>query len=96
MGMKFTPCANYQIAVSAASNSVTLNTQATNADDVYLYNGGTVVTFVRWGAGAQTALPTDFPIAPGAWFIVTKGNTVNTIAAIGTSGTLYVSPGESA
>lgn len=92
--MKFTPSANYQIAVSAASNSVTLSALATNSDDIYLYNGGTAVAFVRWGAGAQTALATDFPVAPGAWFVATKGNTANVIAAIGTSGTLYVSPGE--
>ena len=95
MAMKFTPCANYQLVMTAASVPLAFNAQATNADDMYVYNGSTVPIAVRWGATAQTALTTDFTIAPGASFIVTKGNGCGFFAAIGASGTLYVSPGES-
>ena len=96
MAMKFTPCANYQLVMTAASVPQAFNAQATNADDMYVYNGSTVAIAVRWGATAQTAVAaTDFTIAPGASFILTKGNGCGFFAAIGASGTLYVSPGES-
>ena len=95
MAMKFTPCANYQLAMTGASVPLAFNAQATNADDMYVYNGSAVVIALRWGASVQTALTTDFTIAPGASFIVTKGNGCGFFAAIGANGTLYVSPGES-
>jgi hypothetical protein len=90
---QFTPCANHQIVMTGSSVNQALTAPGVAASSLYLYNGGTVVIAVRWGIGAQTALTTDFPMAPGAYFVIGKGVADN-VAAIGASGTLYISPGE--
>ncbi len=91
--MQFTPnTTSYQLAMTGTSLSQTFNAAGIVAEGLYVYNGGTVAIAMRHGVGAQTALTTDFTIAPGAWFVLGKGFS-DTIAAIGASGTLYVTPG---
>lgn len=91
---QFTPCGtSYALTMTGASVPQALTTPQAAASGLYLYNGGTVVVSVRWGSGAQTAVTTDFTIAPGAYFVVGKGQADN-VAAIGASGTLYLTPGE--
>jgi hypothetical protein len=90
---QFTPCANHQIVMTGSSVPQALTAPGIAASSLYLYNGGTVVIAVRWGIGTQTALTTDFSMAPGAYFVIGKGVADN-VAAIGASGTLYISPGE--
>lgn len=90
---QFTPNGSYQLAMTASSVNQALTAPQAASSALYLYNGSTVPIAVRWGLGAQTAVTTDFTIAPGAYFVVGKGYADN-VAAIGASGTLYVSPGE--
>lgn len=91
---QFTPCgASYALAMTGSSVPQALTTPQAAASALYLYNGGTVIIAVRWGSGAQTAVTTDFTLAPGAYFVVGKGFADN-VAAIGASGTLYVTAGE--
>jgi hypothetical protein len=90
---QFTPCESHAIAMTGSSVNQALGTPGTNASAMYVYNGGTVIISLRWGAGAQTAVATDFTVAPGAYFVIGKGYADN-VAAIGASGTLYISPGE--
>lgn len=92
--MKFTPCRNFQVAMSGASVPIAFDAIGTNADDMMLANSGTVPIAMRWGATAQTAVATDFTLIGGQSLLVTKGNGCGFFAAIGASGTLYVSPGE--
>jgi hypothetical protein len=79
--------------MTGSSVNQALSAPGAASSALYLYNGGTVAVAVRWGLGAQTAVATDFTIAPGAYFVVGKGYADN-VAAIGASGTLYISAGE--
>lgn len=89
----FTPTESFSLAMTGSNVNQALTTKGAAVQGLYLYNGGTVAVAVRWGSGAQTAVTTDFTIAPGAYFVVNKGLADN-VAAIGASGTLYISPGE--
>lgn len=91
--MQFTPnTTSYQLVMTASSVSQTFNAAGIACEGLYVYNGSTVPIALRFGIGAQTAVTTDFTMAPGAWFVLGKGFS-DTIAAIGASGTLYVTPG---
>jgi hypothetical protein len=89
---QFTPCENHALVMTGSSVNQAL-TLGAPASALYLYNGGTVIISVRWGVGAQTAVATDFTMAPGSYFVIGKGYADN-VAAIGASGTLYISAGE--
>jgi hypothetical protein len=93
--MKFTPQSpTIALVMTGASVPQAFNAQGTNADDVCIYNSGTVPVFVAWGSTQPTASAASFPIPPATQIVVTKGNTAAFFAAFGVSGTLYVSPGE--
>lgn len=89
----FTPVANFTMTMTGASVNQALGATGAAVQGLYLYNGGTVPVAVVWGIGAQTATAAAFTIAPGGYFVVCKGLADN-VAAIGASGTLYVSAGE--
>jgi len=91
--MQFTPCANHQLVMTGSSVNQALTAPGAAVTGLYVYNGGTVAIALRWGTGSQTAVATDFTLAPGAYFVLNKGLADN-VAAIGASGTLYISPGE--
>lgn len=76
---------------TSAAGSVTMSADLT---EVVIYNSGLVPVFLRWGTGAQTAVVTDYPLAPGATQVFRKGPATN-IAAITASSTatVYYMPG---
>jgi hypothetical protein len=90
MSNVFAPNAHTSLTVSGTSAEVTTLSATDNI--VRLYNSGTAVCFVRWGTTAQTAVTTDLAIAPGTVEAFTKNNATR-LAAIGTSGTLYITTG---
>ena len=91
--MQFTPCgAGYALTMTGSSVNQALTTPQAAATGLYVYNGSTVIVAIRWGTGAQTAVTSDFTIAPGAFFVLGKGLADN-VAAIGASGILYITPG---
>lgn len=71
------------------------NSNAPFSPDLYVYNAGAGLAFIRWGVGAQTALVTDIPIPPGTVQVFSKFN-ADTVAAICASGTatVYVITGQ--
>lgn len=79
-----------------ASDYSTSSSPNTGFNVMRIANTGSVVAFVRWGIGAQTALTTDLPVLPGTVELFTKPLDVNTVAAITASGTttLYITCGE--
>lgn len=90
---QFTPCENHAMTMTGSSVNQALSAPGAAASALYVYNGATVPLAIRWGTGAQTAVATDFTLAPGAYFVIGKGYADN-VAAIGASGTLYISAGE--
>lgn len=83
-----------RLAVTATSSASAIN--ADNAQ-IRFYNAGPNKCLVRWGTGAQTALTTDTPIAPGVTEIFSKALGVNNVAAIcdaSETATLFVTTGE--
>jgi len=91
--LPFTPSATTQsIAATTTSASATV---IANQPCVRVYNVGPSIAFVRFTAGASTALVTDMPVAAGAIELFTKGDadTVSAITASGTA-TIYLTVGE--
>jgi hypothetical protein len=83
------------VAVSCTTTSAD-ETISGHKGQIVVYNAGTVAVFMRTGIGAQTAVTTDYPVAPGSTqtlSIPTNHNTVGAITGSGTA-TLYVTPGE--
>jgi hypothetical protein len=95
VGNQFMPSTpSYTLTMDGTNKSQTFPAAQIYNSAMYLYNSGTVLVRARWGVGAQTAVSTDFAIAPGGYFVVSKGN-ADTIAAIGaTGGVLEITPGE--
>lgn len=87
----FMPAATVSTAISGTSASVTISKLC---PVIEVQNDGGAVCFIRWGIGAQTAVATDYPILPGHCKTITIGTGNDTLAVIGTSGTLYVTSGE--
>lgn len=83
------------ISASTTSASITLDAAGVAANQLAIYNAGSVLAFVRVGIGAQTATSADLFIPPGAFITITKGRG-DTVAAITASSTatIYVMPGE--
>jgi hypothetical protein len=54
-----------------------------------------VISYVRVGAGAQTATTADYPVLPGTQISLSKARTDNTVAYItgGSAGSLHIIPG---
>lgn len=88
----FSPGKTTTLAIGIASGQINIDA---NAPQMYLFNSGTALVFVRTGTGPQVALATDFPLAPNGSMILTKGVGADTLAAIGAAagGTLYVTTG---
>lgn len=83
-----------RLAVTAANTPGTL---AIQSSQIRVYNGGPNKAFIRWGVGAQTALTTDTPVAPGGTEVFTKQPEATGIAAIcdaTETATVFVTPGE--
>ncbi len=81
------------VSATAASSAQTLPADALCLE---LQNDGNSTCFVRWGASAQTAVTTDYPVLPGQSKIVSCDQGTLSVAAICASGestTLYVTPG---
>lgn len=90
----FSPGATKTLTVTSTSSSVSFTGGDIQSSQIRIANAGSVVMFVRWGVGAQTAVATDTPILAGTVEIFNKGNS-DTVAAIGsTSGSMYVTAGE--
>lgn len=89
----FTPGATVSISATSTSGSASV-TAANNS--VRVDNLGPNKVFIRWGAGAQTAVTTDMPVPNGATEIFDKGraDTLAAICASGETATLYVTSGE--
>lgn len=96
----FSPVVGNSQAMTASGSSSTISL-STGGTQLRIYNAGTVIAFVRWGSGSQTALPTsvgtpgDLPVFPGAIEVFNKQWTDNTFAAItaASSTALYVTVG---
>lgn len=81
------------ISVTTSTAEITISG---SPQQLVLTNTGTVVCFVRWGVGTQTAVATtDLPILPGSASVVSCPGSTTNVAAITASGstTLYVTPG---
>ena len=91
--MAFSPGATVSIACTTTSGSATV---AAGNSTMRLTNIGANACFVRWGTGAQTALATDFPVAPNTSVLVAKPFEVVTVAALtgASTTTLYITVGE--
>lgn len=92
----FSPANGATKKLTVTSNSSS-DTFAGVHQTVKVYNFGPNKAFIRYGNGAQTALTTDMPIAPGNTEIFTLPPQVTTVAAIcdtGETATVYATPGE--
>jgi hypothetical protein len=74
------------LSVSGSSGSTTL---ASDCPQVRLWNDSVAACYVIWGVGSQTATTSHMALAPGAIETFTKQD-ADTIAAIGSSGTLRI------
>lgn len=83
------------ISASVTSASATWASNETAGDAIRIYNACSVVAFVRFGKGAQTATSADIPIAPGSVEIIGCTNAVDTVAVIlpSSAGSVYVTKG---
>jgi hypothetical protein len=85
--------ATVKLTVTSISSSSALTLHQT----VKVYNFGPNKAFIRYGIGAQTALTTDMPVAPGNTELFTLPAQIATIAAVcdtGETATVYCTPGE--
>lgn len=83
------------ISVSGASARVAL-TPRNGAFQVRVWNNSSFPCFMDWGGATVTATTSDLPIAPGAveTFTIAPATSAKVyVAAIGTSGTLYITQG---
>jgi hypothetical protein len=89
---------------TATSTTVSATVKIPPCDAVLLYNAGTTVAFVRFGAADLSGTVTlaasaavDMPIPGGAQMLIGTGENINAVAVIlastGTAGTLFVTPG---
>lgn len=83
------------LPATAVGSSTTNAGTIGGADVLRFYNAGTAIAFVRWGVGAQTAVTTDMPVAPGTIEVFSKAYEADTVAAITAAGTatVYVTAG---
>ena len=90
--MAFSPGQGTVINVSTVSASGAVTP---DAPSLQLIAVGSVPVFVRWGAGPQTAVATDYPVIPNVPVVISKSSGTGTVAAICASGTatLYAIPG---
>jgi hypothetical protein len=94
----FTPSLGASVIVSAstssADESITIKPSNQPAQ-LLITNGGSVVVYVRWGTGAQTATNADVAIPGGQWRLFTVEPGVDTVAALTASSTasVYFCPG---
>lgn len=92
----FTPNHGAGVVISASTTSADEPiTTLSNGGQIIVTNSGSVVVFVRWGSGTQTAVNTDVAIPGGDWRIFTVAPGTDTVAALTASSTatVYVSPG---
>lgn len=92
----FTPSWNTVVTQTGSNVNTAIGVVGVPVGHLYLYNSGANKAFVKWGAGTQTAASdgTCFAIAPGAYFLVSKGLADN-VAVIGTAAdVVYISAGE--
>jgi len=89
----FSPGITTSISATSVSASAALNV---NSPIVRIYNAGTVRAFVRFGVGAQTAVITDMPIAPGTIELFSDGvaDTIAVICATGETAIIYITSGD--
>lgn len=93
----FRPALAGTVSVSATTSTASTSIAAGDVQNpcIRVYNAGTVVAFVTWGAGSATASATTCtPIAPGWSEVFYKAN-ADTVAAITATGTatVYFTPG---
>jgi hypothetical protein len=82
-GQAFSPLAdNVSIVGAVGSTGAVLPGVAGAGQTVRVYNAANNVAFVRWGAGAQTALATDTMVAPGATEVFSISDRVDQVAVI--------------
>jgi formylmethanofuran dehydrogenase subunit D len=92
----FTPANGASVTVSASTTSADeAITKLSNGGQILVTNGGSVVVFVRWGVGAQTATAADVAIPGGQWRLFTVEPGTNMVAALTASSTasVYFTPG---
>lgn len=73
------------VTISGATTSSQVRLDA-NSPQIYVYNAGPDLIYVRWGVNNQTAVSTDLPLPVGTLQIFTKGK-ADTIAGICPSST---------
>lgn len=101
--MAFYPTANgadgsgatQTIAASTTSATVAIIEPLTGSC-LRIFNAGAGIAFCRWGVGAQTAVVTDFPIAPNSVEVIRIPDTATDFGAILSAGTqnVYITKGE--
>lgn len=89
----FWPVETKSISVTDTSGSSTFT--GASAEQLRIYNAGNNMAFIRWGAGAQTALTTDMPIPAGGIEVFYKGSndTLAAICSTSSTTTLYCTSG---
>jgi hypothetical protein len=88
LGQAFSPLGDSAtVAASTSSAGAALAGAAGAGQSVRVYNAASAVAFVRFGAGAQTALATDTMVAPGATEVFTISDRVTNVAALLGAGT---------
>ena len=75
------------MAVAASGSSADEALPGTAGNQCRVYNGSAAMAFVRFGVGAQTAVLTDSFVAPGNTEVFSIPPTVDTVAAILSTGT---------
>jgi hypothetical protein len=92
------PTVNISVTGSSANVAVfsTAGYSAPPQTQVRVFNSGSAVTFIAFGATSSvTATTSSLPIAPNSVEVFTINASNTYIAAIGTSGnTIYFTPGE--
>lgn len=92
MSQPFTPETTSSLSVTTSNTQGTLTSSASQR--VRIYNAGPNAAHFRAGVGAQTAVTTDMPLAPGAieMFTLPYATHVAAICATGTA-TVYITTG---
>jgi hypothetical protein len=77
---------------TSASSTLGLGSQSIVVTNL----SSSVISYVRVGAGAQTATTADYPVLPGTQVSLSKARTDNTVAYItgGSAGSLHIIPGK--
>jgi hypothetical protein len=76
---------------TSASSTLGLGSQSIVVTNL----SSSVISYVRVGAGAQTATTADYPVLPGTQVSLSKARTDNVVAYItgGSAGSLHIIPG---